>query len=85
MTTFEKLYALLAEIEEPLIPTKETRRRRGVLYATIWALDAISEVSMAVQQWTADPKASLTQLIGEFEEREKLRWGNRIQEILKEI
>jgi hypothetical protein len=85
MTTFEKLYLLLSEIEEALIPTKETRRRRGVLYATLWALDAISEVSMAVQQWTADPKALLIQLIGEFEEWEKLRWGDRIQGILKEM
>jgi hypothetical protein len=85
MTIFMRLYLLLSEIEEALIPNKESKRRRGVLYATLRALDAISQVSMAIQEWTANPKGLLIQLIGEFEEWEKLRWGSRIQEILQEI
>jgi hypothetical protein len=84
-TVFEKTYLLLTEIEERLIPTKDSKRRRGVLYATTWALEAITEVSMATQDWTADPKPLLAQLVQEFEELEKLRWGIRICEIMKEI
>jgi hypothetical protein len=85
MTIYKKLYLLLSEIENALVPNKESKRRRGVLYATLWALDAITEVSMALQDWAANPKGLLIQLIGELEDWEKLRWENRIQEILQEI
>jgi hypothetical protein len=84
-TKFRKLDQLLSEIEKALIPDKESKRRRGVPYATLWALEAISEMSLAIQDWTANPKGLLNQLLGEFEEWEKLRWGSRIQEILQEI
>jgi hypothetical protein len=85
MTIYKKTYLLLSEIENALVPNKESKKRRGVLYATLWALDAITEVSMALQDWTANPKGLLIQLIGEFEDWEKLRWENRNQEILQEI
>jgi hypothetical protein len=84
-TVFEKLYLLLSEIEDRLIPTKDSKRRRGVLYATIWALDAITEVSMTTQDWTTDPKPLFCQLVQEFEEWERLKWGPRIQEVSQEI
>jgi hypothetical protein len=84
-TKFMKLDQLLTEIEHALIPDKEPKRKRGVLYATLWALEAISEMSLVIQYWTASPKGLLNQLFEEFEEWEKLRWGDRIHEILKEI
>jgi hypothetical protein len=85
MTIYEKLYLLTEEIETALYQQKEFSTRNRVMDATLWALDAICEMSIASRKWTADPRGLLVQLIGEMEPWEEARWGDRIREILKEI
>jgi hypothetical protein len=83
-TEFAKLYQLTDEIEKALLPKKELTTRRKTLKAVLQALSAISKSSMKDQEWTADPRELLYQLIGELELEEERRWGNRIHDILKE-
>jgi hypothetical protein len=85
MMIYEKLYLISEEIEKALHQQGEFSSKNRVRDATLWALDAICEMSIAKRKWTADPRGLLVQLIETFEPGEDARWGDRIREILKEI
>jgi hypothetical protein len=87
--TIAKLDQFLTEIEKTITPTTipgigfMTGRR--LLHTTLWTLDAICEMSMKLEIWTADPRGLLTQLLEELEPWEESRWGNRIRRIREAI
>jgi hypothetical protein len=85
MMIYEKLYRILEEIEKIMYQQREFSLKNRVRDATLWSLDAICEMSIASRNWTADPRGLLTQLIETFEPWEDAKWGDRIQEILREI
>jgi hypothetical protein len=76
---------LVQEIEEIMVPNKNSKRWRSDLHNILGNLTLVCGISMLAQRWIREPKELMEQLSKELEKEEEAdpEWRIRIQEILK--